>query len=100
MQLEKCRQIKKNLEARQGGMEACVKLALEEFQDKFYNQIAQLLHTFPVDHVTSTGAPFWSGPKRAPAVVKFDSKDPLHMDFLTAAANLYAFNFGVPPTRD
>jgi len=78
----------------------CVRLAVLEFQDKYYDSISQLLHTFPVDHTTSEGTPFWSGPKRPPAAIRFDASDPVHLDFVMAAANLYAFNIGMAPCRD
>jgi len=48
--------------------EDCVAWARTQFQDLFHNQIAQLLHNFPPDQTTSTGQPFWSGPKRCPKV--------------------------------
>jgi ubiquitin-activating enzyme E1 len=59
------------------------------------NNIEQMLYNFPKDAVTSSGAPFWSGPKRAPTVNAFDMNDSLHMSFIVTAANLYAFNFGL-----
>ncbi|KAJ3293322.1 hypothetical protein HDU79_000431 [Rhizoclosmatium sp. JEL0117] len=80
--------------------EQCVAWARFKFQDYYHNQIAQLLYNFPVDAVTSTGTPFWSGPKRAPTKIVFDAEDPLHLDFIIAAANLYAFNFGLKGERD
>jgi ubiquitin-activating enzyme E1 len=40
-------------------------------------------------------APFWSGPKRAPSPLKFNPDDRTHMDFIIAAANLRAANFGL-----
>ncbi|KAJ3070096.1 hypothetical protein HDU98_006858 [Podochytrium sp. JEL0797] len=80
--------------------EQCVSWARFKFQDYFHNQIAQLLFNFPVDAVTSTGTPFWSGPKRAPTALVFDVEDPIHLDFVIAAANLYAFNFGLKGERD
>jgi hypothetical protein len=43
-----------------------------------YEQIKQLLFNFPRDMVTSTGTPFWSGPKRAPAPLAFDANNSLH----------------------
>jgi ubiquitin-activating enzyme E1 len=49
---------------------------------------------------TSSGAPFWSGPKRPPQVMKFDVNDPLHMDFIVAAANLRAHNYGLKGSSD
>lgn len=51
-------------------------------QDYFYDRIAQLTFTFPEDAITSTGAPFWSAPKRFPHVVKFDAADPAHASFV------------------
>lgn len=45
--------------------------------------------------VTSSGALFWSGPKRCPKAITFDDSNELHMDFVTAAANLFAFNVGI-----
>ncbi len=68
----------------------CVAWARLLFQELFHNQIKQLLHNFPPDQTTSTGQPFWSGPKRCPKAVDFDSSLKLHMDFVVAAANLRA----------
>ena len=42
---------------------------------------------FPLEMSTSSGAPFWSGPKRPPQIAAFSVDDPLHMDFIVAAAN-------------
>ena len=53
-------------------------------------QIRQLLHNFPADYKTTTGAPFWSGPKRCPTPQVFDADNELHMDYVVAAANLRA----------
>ncbi|KAI8607937.1 hypothetical protein BC830DRAFT_1072563, partial [Chytriomyces sp. MP71] len=78
----------------------CVSWARFKFQDYYFNQISQLLFNFPTDAVTSTGTPFWSGPKRAPSAIAFDVENPVHLDFIIAAANLYAFNFGLKGERD
>eukprot|EP01054_Gregarina_sp_Poly1_P002532 Gregarina_sp_Poly_1__2531@NODE_1687_length_3535_cov_160_559689_g1109_i0_p1_GENE_NODE_1687_length_3535_cov_160_559689_g1109_i0NODE_1687_length_3535_cov_160_559689_g1109_i0_p1_ORF_typecomplete_len1058_score184_99ThiF/PF00899_21/5_1e38ThiF/PF00899_21/4_6e68UBA_e1_thiolCys/PF10585_9/2_6e57UBA_e1_thiolCys/PF10585_9/1_1e04E1_FCCH/PF16190_5/2_7e19E1_4HB/PF16191_5/6_8e18E1_4HB/PF16191_5/6_4e02E1_4HB/PF16191_5/1_7e04E1_UFD/PF09358_10/3_7e13Shikimate_DH/PF01488_20/6_2Shikimate_DH/PF01488_20/13Shikimate_DH len=78
----------------------CVKLAVELFHKLFYIEIAQLLHNFPVDHVTENGALFWSGPKRPPRIIKFDVSDDLHLAFVTSAANLFAFAVGIQQERD
>jgi ubiquitin-activating enzyme E1 len=75
--------------------EECVAWARHRFEEYFHNNIAQLLFNFPKDSVTSTGAPFWSGPKRAPDVITFNPDDDLHIDFILAAANLHAFNYGL-----
>ena len=50
-------------------------IARLEFEDKFHNEIAQLLHSLPKDHVTSDGQPFWSGPKRAPDPLIFSVEE-------------------------
>jgi ubiquitin-activating enzyme E1 len=50
--------------------------------------------------VTTNGAPFWSGPKRAPKPITFDPKNPLHLEFVISAANLRAFNFGLKGEHD
>ena len=67
---------------------------------RFHDSIAQLLYTFPLDHVTGEGTKFWSGPKRPPKPLSFDASDSLHMDFVTAAANLYAASLGLKQQRD
>ncbi|SPQ99934.1 Ubiquitin-like 1-activating enzyme E1A [Plasmodiophora brassicae] len=73
----------------------CIMWARLLFEREFNHNIRQLLHTFPADSTTATGAPFWSGPKRAPSPVEFDPADPVHMSFVEAAANLRAFNYGL-----
>lgn len=70
------------------------------FQDIFYNQIAQLIHSFPLDHKTENGKLFWSGLKRAPGPIKFDSSDPRHIEFIQSSANIYAHIFGLPMESD
>jgi len=78
----------------------CVGWARRKFESYFRNRLEQLLHNFPPDATTSQGVPFWSPPKRLPRPLQFDPADPLHMQFLMAAANLRAFMFGVTPPAD
>ena len=80
--------------------EDCVSWARHLFQDLFHNQIAQLLHNFPADQTTSSGQPFWSGPKRCPKVLNFDPLVEVHLDFVLAAANLLAAVHGIEGSRD
>lgn len=75
--------------------EDCIIWARTVFEEKYNNAIQQLLYNFPKDAVSSTGTPFWSGPKRAPDALKFDSKNPNHFGFIVAAANLHAFNYNI-----
>lgn len=78
----------------------CVAWARLIWQKLFHNDIAQLLHNFPPDQVTSTGSPFWSGPKKCPKPLVFDTSEDLHMDFVVAAANLRAEVYGLPQNKD
>lgn len=73
----------------------CIIWARQQFEKEFNNAIQQLLFNFPKDSTTASGAPFWSGPKRAPDPLKFDVANPTHLNFVVAAANLHAFNYGI-----
>lgn len=76
----------------------CIMWARHQFEKQYNNAIQQLLYNFPRDAKTSTGADFWSGPKRAPTPLKFSPNDPTHFAFIVAAANLHAFNYGIKPS--
>lgn len=78
----------------------CVAWARLRFQDQYSNQIRQLLYNFPKEQTTTSGAPFWSGPKRCPHHIEFSTEEPLHMDYVVAAANLRAAMFGLPKCTD
>lgn len=78
----------------------CVEIARGYFDEYFDHSIQNLLSIFPEDAKDKEGAPFWSGPKRAPHPVHYDAHDPLHSHFVTAAANLIAFTLGIPQNRD
>jgi ubiquitin-activating enzyme E1 len=66
----------------------------------FNHKIQQLLHSFPLDRVTSSGTLFWSGAKRPPSPLLFSADDPLHLEFVEAAANLRAHMFSLPVQED
>jgi ubiquitin-activating enzyme E1 len=78
----------------------CVVWARLRFEAMFAADMKQLLHNFPLDQLTTTGQPFWSGAKRPPTPLVFDAEDPLHMAFIVSAANLRAENFGLVGERD
>ncbi|XP_031421812.1 ubiquitin-like modifier-activating enzyme 1 isoform X2 [Clupea harengus] len=80
--------------------EECVTWARHHWQCQYSNNIRQLLHNFPPDQLTSSGAPFWSGPKRCPHPLEFDTSNELHMDYVMAGANLLAMSYGMPVSRD
>jgi len=98
-------------------LEECIVWARLQFEEKYNNEIRQLLFSLPKDAVTSTGQPFWSGPKRAPEPLTFNSSDvslcvlvcitsvnlcsqPLHLGYIIAAANLHAYNYGLRGETD
>ena len=73
----------------------CVRWARLRFQELFHDRVAQLVHTFPEDAVTSTGARFWSAPKRFPTPLAFAAGDPAHASLVQAAAVLKAQAYGI-----
>ncbi|CAO2824832.1 unnamed protein product [Amaranthus hypochondriacus] len=76
--------------------EDCITWARLKFEDYFANRVKQLTFTFPEDAPTSTGAPFWSAPKRFPRPLQFSSSDPSHLHYIMAASILRAETFGIP----
>eukprot|EP00741_Cyanophora_paradoxa_P000064 tig00000057_g61.t1 len=88
------------LKSKPSTFEDCIVWARLKFEELYDNMIRQLLYSLPLDMITSSGVPFWSGPKRPPAPVPFSADDPVHLDFVVAAANLHAFNYGIPQSRD
>jgi len=101
IKLETVQGIKSNLiDDKPTSFDQCVAWARIKFEEFFNNNIQQLLYNFPLDMITSTGAPFWSGPKRAPKPIVFDPNNQLHLDFVLTAANLRAFNYGLKGTTD
>ena len=63
----------------------------------FHDRIAQLVYTFPEDAPTSTGALFWSAPKRFPRALEWSAADSSHVAFVQAAALLRAEVYGITP---
>nr|XP_027201221.1 ubiquitin-like modifier-activating enzyme 1 [Dermatophagoides pteronyssinus]XP_027201222.1 ubiquitin-like modifier-activating enzyme 1 [Dermatophagoides pteronyssinus] len=94
--------VKKVLAERPTSFLDCVKWARLYFEQQFNHQIQQLLFNFPPDYTTTTGAPFWSGPKKCPHPINFDPSNSLHLDFVMSAANLRAYLYNIPqcPKRE
>ncbi|CAI5704559.1 hypothetical protein KXD40_001478 [Peronospora effusa] len=80
--------------------EDCISWARTKFEVLFSNQLKQLLYNFPLDQLTTSGTPFWSGLKRPPTPISFDPKDPLHMDFIVSVANNRAKIYGLKGHTD
>ncbi|MBA0825342.1 hypothetical protein Goarm_021940 [Gossypium armourianum] len=73
----------------------CITWARLRFEDYFVNRVKQLIFTFPEEAATSTGAPFWSAPKRFPHPLQFSAADTSHLNFIIAASVLRAETFGI-----
>ncbi|KAG9057382.1 hypothetical protein FS842_007083 [Serendipita sp. 407] len=80
--------------------EECIVWARLQFETDYNMEIRQLLYSLPKDAVNDNGIPFWSPPKRAPDALTFDAKNPIHLDYIIAAANLHAFNYGLHGNPD
>uniref|UniRef100_A0AAZ3QDB8 E1 ubiquitin-activating enzyme n=1 Tax=Oncorhynchus tshawytscha TaxID=74940 RepID=A0AAZ3QDB8_ONCTS len=78
----------------------CVTWARHHWQCQYSNNICQLLHNFPPEQLTSSGAPFWSGPKRCPHPLEFSTSNHLHMDYVMSGANLFAQSYGMQGSTD
>lgn len=76
--------------------DSCVAWARLKFQELFHDRVAQLTFTFPEDALTSSGAPFWSAPKRFPRALTFDPQDLTHASFVQAGAILRAEIYNIP----
>lgn len=95
------------VDERPRSFEDCVVWARLKFEELYVNQIMQLLHNFPEDQVTSSGAKFWSGSKRCPKPVHFDIDSKCEdaemrnsFDFVVATANLRASMYGITGRTD
>ena len=93
-QKDRLEAISKNLQV-PGSFDECVEWSCLKFQELFSSNIKQLLFNFPKDSITSNGTPFWSGPKRAPTPIEYDSNNVMHLDFVWAASQLRAFIYGI-----
>ncbi|CAG0912219.1 unnamed protein product [Notodromas monacha] len=78
--------------------EDCLRWARMEWETLFRNDVLQILHSFPPDE-EKAGRPFWIPPKRCPKPLEFDVHDPMHLEFVFAAANLRAEMYGMPQNR-
>lgn len=88
------------VEDKPANFQDCVKWARLHFQELYHNSIEQLLFNFPKDQLTSSGVPFWSGPKRCPHSLKFSTDNSTHFEYVFAAANLKAEMYGIPQVKD
>ncbi len=80
--------------------EQCIAWARQNWQENFHDLICQLLFNIPPDQMTSNNQPFWSGLKKCPHALDFSLDEPLHFEYVFAAANLKASLHGLEQCRD
>lgn len=78
----------------------CIKFAYEMWHQFYVNEISQLLYKFPPDATTSSGSPFWSGAKKCPHTIQFDTSNDLHMNYVKSMAYIWANIFNIKNTLD
>jgi len=78
----------------------CIEWAYLQWFNNFRNKIEQLLYNFPPNSKTKEGALFWSGSKKCPEPLKFNSEDTITLNYVLAMANLRAFNFKIKENRN
>ncbi|VDM27078.1 unnamed protein product [Toxocara canis] len=101
LQIQVLDQVKRALiDDRSQTAEDCIRWSRLLFQENYHNAIAQLLHTFPPDQMTSQGVKFWSGSKRCPHVLEFDPNKDEHFNFVYAASILRAQQYNIEPILD
>jgi ubiquitin-activating enzyme E1 len=81
-------------------MQSLVQVARDQFDIYFNYNLRDFLALFPPDAKTTSGEPFWSGPKRCPTPIEFDANNDDHLLFAHSCANLIAFNLGIPQVTD
>ncbi|XP_068275948.1 ubiquitin-like modifier-activating enzyme 7 isoform X2 [Nyctibius grandis] len=98
--LEVLEQVRGSLRERPRDWQDCVRWARRHWQSRYHDAIAQLLHTFPPEHETSPGVPFWAGDRSCPHPLTFDPDNDTHLGYVMAAAHLFAQAHKVPPCSD
>lgn len=73
----------------------CIEYAYRDWHEKYHDTILQLLTSFPADHQTEEGVPFWSAGKRCPHPQSFDADSTMHVEYIVTFANLWADVHGI-----
>jgi ubiquitin-activating enzyme E1 len=78
---------------------ACIQLAFEQMVNVFRNTIIGVIAAGD-ETEKSEGKPYWTGTKRKPNPLEYSPDNPMCLEYLYAAANLYAAVFNAAPCRD
>ncbi|XP_053932901.1 ubiquitin-like modifier-activating enzyme 7 isoform X2 [Cuculus canorus] len=98
--VEVLERVRGSLQERPRDWQDCVCWAHRHWQSRYHNAIVQLLHTFPLEHESSPGVPFWAGDRSCPHPLTFNPDNDTHLDYILAAAHLFAQTHKVPPCSD
>jgi ubiquitin-activating enzyme E1 len=77
-------------ESRPTSVADCIALARRRFENVFSDNIKQLLHTFPANHLDKDGSLFWTGHRKLPTPATYNPTNPEHIAFIWATSQLYA----------
>jgi len=77
---------------------ACIRIAFERLMWDFRADILARQHAG--DEKEKQGSAHWTGTKRRPRPVEYSPDNAHSMEYLYAAANLYAFSFGIDYVKD
>ena len=77
-----------------------IEYAVKKYNDNFDWRIQQLLYNFPPDHKTEEGKPFWSGSKKLPHNIPYDSNDDLCLLFIKRYVYIISHSLGLNFTKE
>ena len=77
-----------------------IEYAVKKYTDNFDWRIRQLLYNFPPDHKTEEGQPFWSGSKKLPHNIPYDSNNDLCLLFVKRYAYIISRALGLNVTKE
>ena len=78
----------------------CLKIALEEYNEIFHYEILKILIDHPENDKNSDGTNFWSGNKRCPKPLPFNSTNKLSFEFIKKYAFILANSMSIPIIND
>lgn len=74
----------------------CLKIALEEYNESFYDSIIRILINHPLNSLNQDGSKFWSGDKRCPTPLVFNIDNNLAFLFVKIYAKILAKSMSIP----
>jgi len=78
----------------------CIKIALEEYKEIYYDRINRILEKDPPNSLNNDGTRFWSGNKRCPNPLPFDINNELALIFVENYAKILASSMSIGIIND